>query len=71
MVDKTGIKNSRSESKIIRIALSTPKLGSGIDSINSLKKSGELASLLSSKVVSKIGPRLEKDDILSNKIFFK
>ena len=43
----------------------------GITNGLSLKKSGELASLLSSKVVSKIGPRLEKDDILSNKIFFK
>ena len=42
MVDKTGISNSRSQSKIIRISLSTPKLGRGIDSINSLKKS-ELA----------------------------
>ena len=43
----------------------------GITNGFSLKKSGELASLLSSKVVSKIGPRLEKDDILSNKNFFK
>ena len=43
----------------------------GITNGLSLKKSGELASLLSSKVVSKIGPRLEKDDIVSNKIFFK
>ena len=43
----------------------------GITNGLSLKKSGELASLLSSKVVSKIGPRLEKDDILSNKNFFK
>ena len=43
----------------------------GITNGLSLKKSGELASLLSSKVVSKIGPRLEKDDILSNKFFFK
>jgi len=43
----------------------------GITNGLSLKKSGELASLLSSKVVSKIGPRLEKEDILSNKNFFK
>jgi len=42
MVDKTGINNSLTQSKIIRISLSTPKLGRGIDSINSLKKS-ELA----------------------------
>ena len=43
----------------------------GITNGLSLKKSGDLASLLSSKVVSKIGPRLEKDDIISNKNFFK
>ena len=43
----------------------------GITNGLSLKESGELASLLSSKVVSKIGPRLEKEDILSNKNFFK
>ena len=41
MVDKKGI-NSRSQSKIIRISLSTPKLGVGLESINQLKKS-ELA----------------------------
>ena len=35
------------------------------------KKSGDLASLLSSKVVSKIGPRLEKEEINSIKNFFK
>ena len=43
----------------------------GITNGLSLKKSGDLASLLSSKVVSKIGPRLEKDDIVSNNNFFK
>ena len=42
MVDKKGIDNSRSQSKIIRISLSTPKLGGGLESINQLKKS-ELA----------------------------
>jgi len=42
MVDKTGINNPRSQSKIIRISLSTPKLGGGLESINQLKKS-ELA----------------------------
>ena len=42
MVDKKGINNSRSQSKIIRISLSTPKLGVGLESINQLKKS-ELA----------------------------
>ena len=42
MVDKKGINNPRSQSKIIRISLSTPKLGRGLESINQLKKS-ELA----------------------------
>ncbi len=42
MVDKKGIDNSLSQSKIIRISLLTPKLGEGLDSINQLKKS-ELA----------------------------
>jgi len=42
MVDKKGINNSRSQSKIIRISLLTPKLGRGLESINQLKKS-ELA----------------------------
>ncbi len=42
MVDKKGINNSRSQSKIIRISLLTPKLGEGLESINQLKKS-ELA----------------------------
>jgi len=41
-VDKSGIKNSLSQSKIIRIALLTPKLGEGLESIDQLKKS-ELA----------------------------
>jgi len=41
-VDKSGIKNSQSQSKIIRIALLTPKLGEGLESIDQLKKS-ELA----------------------------
>ncbi|MCQ9203435.1 MAG: glycosyltransferase family 39 protein [Prochlorococcus marinus CUG1436] len=42
MVDKKGISNSQSQSKIIRISLLTPKLGEGLESINQLKKS-ELA----------------------------
>jgi len=42
MVDKKGINNSQSQSKIIRISLLTPKLGEGLESINQLKKS-ELA----------------------------
>ena len=43
----------------------------GITNGFTLKKSGDLASLLSSKVVSKIGPRLEKEEINSIKNFFK
>ncbi len=41
-VDKSGIKNSRAQSKIIRISLLTPILGQSIDSIDQLNKS-ELA----------------------------
>ena len=41
-VDKKGLNNSRSQSKIIRIALLTPKLGDTIESIDQLNKS-ELA----------------------------
>ena len=41
-VDKSGIKNSQSQSKIIKISLLTPILGEGIESIDKLKKS-ELA----------------------------
>ena len=41
-VDTSGINNARSESKIIRISLSTPLLGDGLESIDQLKKS-ELA----------------------------
>ena len=41
-VDMTGINNSRSQSKIIRISLLTPILGEGIKDIDQLKKS-ELA----------------------------
>ena len=41
-VDKKGIENSRSQSKIIRISLLTPKLSEGIESIDKLNKS-ELA----------------------------
>ncbi len=42
MVNKNGINNSETQSKIIRISLLTPKLGGGLESINQLKKS-ELA----------------------------
>ena len=41
-VDKSGINNDQTQSKIIRIALLTPKLGKGLKSINQLNKS-ELA----------------------------
>ncbi|KGF91304.1 MULTISPECIES: ArnT family glycosyltransferase [Prochlorococcus] len=41
-VDKSGITNSKSQSKIIRISLLTPKLGKGLESIDELNKS-ELA----------------------------
>ena len=41
-VDKSGINNAQSQSKIIRISLLTPRLGEGIESIDQLKKS-ELA----------------------------
>ena len=41
-VDKSGIYNSQTQSKIIRISLLTPKLGEGLESIDQLKKS-ELA----------------------------
>ncbi len=42
MVDKKGINNSQSQSKIIKISLLTPKLGGRLESVNKLKKS-ELA----------------------------
>ena len=41
-VDKSGINDSASQSKIIRISLLTPNLGEGLESIDQLKKS-ELA----------------------------
>jgi len=49
-VDKSGIKNSLSQSKIIRIALLTPKLGEGLKSIDQLKKS-DLAWTTDSKKI--------------------
>ena len=38
-VDKSGINNSRSQSKIIKISLLTPILGEGIENIDQLNKS--------------------------------
>jgi len=49
-IDKRGIKNSLSQSKIIRISLLTPKLGKSIASIDKLKKS-ELAWTTESKEI--------------------
>jgi len=42
MVDKSGIRNSRSQSKIIRISLLTPILGESLESLDELRNS-ELA----------------------------
>ena len=39
MIKKTVLKNNLSQSKIIGIALLTPKLGEGLESIDELKKS--------------------------------
>tara|TARA_B100000242_G_C42684088_1_gene320438 strand:+ start:201 stop:551 length:351 start_codon:yes stop_codon:yes gene_type:complete len=41
-IDKSGMKNTDSNSKIIRISLLTPNLGEGVNSINELNP-GELA----------------------------
>ncbi len=49
-VDKKGIKDSLSQSKIIRISLMTPTLGEGLESIDQLKKS-ELAWTTESKEI--------------------
>ena len=49
-VDKTGFKNTTSQSKIIRISLLTPKLGDSIESIDQLKKS-ELAWSIDSREI--------------------
>ena len=49
-IDKKGINNAVSQSKIIRISLLTPKLGNGIANIDQLKKS-ELAWTTESKEI--------------------
>jgi len=67
MVDKKGINNSRSQSKIIRISLSTPKLGVGLESINQLKKS-ELAWTTDLKTIKNNDDSYEviyEDDVLN------
>ena len=65
-VDISGIKNSQSQSKIIKISLLTPKLGIGIDNINQLKKS-ELAWSTEFKEINKMKNSYEvvyENDIL-------
>jgi len=67
MVDKKGFKNSRSQSKIIRISLSTPKLGKGLESINQLNKS-ELAWTTDLKTIKNNDDSYEviyENDVLS------
>ena len=51
-VDKKGIKDSLSQSKIIRISLMTPTLGEGLESIDQLKES-ELAWTTEFKEIKK------------------
>jgi len=65
-VDKSGINDSRAQSKIIRISLLTPKLGEGLESINQLKKS-ELAWTTGLKKIKNIDYSFEvvyENDIL-------
>ena len=65
-VDISGIENSQSQSKIIKISLLTPKLGEGIDNINQLKKS-ELAWSTEFKEINKMKNSYEvvyENDIL-------
>ena len=61
-VDKTGLNNSKSQSKIIRIALLTPKLGESIENIGQLNKS-ELAWTTESKKI--------KDNYYSYEIIYE
>ena len=49
-VDKSGIDDSLSQSKIIRIALLTPKLGDGFNNLDQLKKSGLAWTTRSKKI---------------------
>ena len=65
-VDKSGIKNSKSQSKIIRISLLTPILGEGLESIDQLNKS-ELAWSTELKEIKKNNSAYEviyENDIL-------
>ena len=66
-VDKSGINNSKSQSKIIRIALLTPILGEGLESMDQLKKS-ELAWSTKYKEIKKSNDAYEviyENDILN------
>ena len=63
MVDKSGIRNSRSQSKIIRISLLTPSLGQSVDSIDQLNKS-ELAWSTKSKTTNNTYDIVFENDIL-------
>ena len=64
-VDKSGIKDSRSQSKIIRISLLTPILGQGLESIDQLKKS-ELAWSTENKEIKKNNYKvIYENDILN------
>ena len=66
-MDKSWIKNSRSQSIIIRISLLTPILGVGLESIDQLKKS-ELAWTTEFKEIKKINYTYEivyEDNILN------
>jgi len=62
-VDTTGINNAQSQSKIIRISLLTPKLGSGFKSIDQLNKS-ELAWSTKSKTTNNTYDIVFENDIL-------
>ena len=66
-VDKSGINNSKSQSKIIRISLLTPILGEGLENIDHLKKS-ELAWSTEYKKIKKNNNTYEviyENDILN------
>jgi len=65
-VDKSGINNSQSQSKIIKISLLTPKLGEGLENIYQLNKS-ELAWSTKFKEIKKDNNSYEviyEDEIL-------
>ena len=66
-VDRSGMKNSISQSKIIRISLLTPKLDQGLENIDQLKKS-ELAWTTDLKTIKNNDDSYEviyEDDVLN------